>query len=492
MDGRAPFLGSVEIMGERVNAIVPASEAAPRLSRASEVIECGGRLLLPGFVDAHMHLLSAAAALAGVDCSASAAPSIEAILERLRESARDLPPGAWVRARGYHEAMLAEARHPTRGELDRAVPANPVRLIHASGHASVLNTAALTAVGIGSASEEPPGAGIDREGAAGEPSGLLIEMEDWLDQRIPSPRRDAMPALVERLGSRLLAAGVTSVQDLGHRNDRQRAAFFSGLIAGRRFRPRLTLATGYDAFAAGEAAEAPGIAAGPVKIMLNESGGKLVPSVERLGEMVHAVHAAGRQVAIHAIEARAVAAALDVIEAAQRLRPRSGHRHRVEHASITPQALAERMAGLGVVAVSNPAFLWQNGDRYLRTVPPCALPNLYDIAGLRRAGVRVAAGSDAPVAPPEPLLGIVAACTRLTASGRSLPGETLAFERAAELFTRGAAYAGFREHEAGEIAPGRLADLVLLDGDARDPRSLRVRLTMLSGQIVWKAPECSM
>ena len=144
------------------------------------------------------------------------------------------------------------------------------------------------------------------------------------------------------------------------------------------------------------------------------------------------------------------------------------------------------MAALGVIAVSNPGFLWESGERYLRTVPPSELPWLYDTAGLRRAGVLVAAGTDAPVAPPEPLLGLAAACTRRSREGMPIPGTTLPFEAGAELFTSAAARAGFQEQEVGQIAPGRVADLVLLDGDPSEPAGLRIVMTLMSGHVVWQ------
>ena len=487
MDGRPVFSGAIQIAGERIAYVRQESNSSAPECGHADVIDCGGRLLLPGFIDAHLHVLGAARALADVDCSASAAPSIDAILERLRAAADALPPGAWVRGRGYHETVLAERRHPTSSEIDRAVPDHPARLVHASGHASVLNSAALDMLGIETSTEAPPGAQIDRTPNSGEPSGLLIEMEDWLDERIPPSRGVSMPELVKCLSDRLRAAGVTSVQDLGRRNDRRRAALLAGLVAQGRFQPRLSLASGYAAFEAAESVDAPAIAPGPVKLMLNESGETLFPSPARLTEMVLAVHCAGRQVAIHAIEPRAICAALDAIEAALRQHPRPNHRHRIEHASITPPALASRIASLGVVVVSNPGFLWESGERYLSAVTSTELPWLYDVAGLRGAGVQVAAGSDAPVAPSAPLLGIAAACARRSRGGIRLPGETLAFEQAAELFTSGAAGAAFQEQARGRIAPGSLADLVLLDGDSRNLLSLRVALTILGGRVVWSS-----
>src|SRR5205823_2682380 len=161
------------------------------------------------------------------------------------------------------------------------------------------------------AMEEPGGGTIDRELDTGKPSGLLLEMEDWLDRRIPRTDARSMDALMARLSERLLSVGVTSVQDLSYQNDGTRARFMTGLMERGAFKPRLTMATGWDAYQAGEDAIADGINRGPVKIMLNETGASLEPDPSELARRVARVHRAGRQVAIHAIEPRAIAAALD-------------------------------------------------------------------------------------------------------------------------------------------------------------------------------------
>jgi len=476
MDAARPEVQAVAVAGDRIQAIGNNSGICALAGPATDIIDCEGRLLAPGFIDAHMHLLGTAARSAFLDCST--ARSIDEIIEALRR--RETVSGLWIRGFGYHDQLLAERRHPSRRDLDRVSASRPLRLIHASGHASVLNSAALRATGIDERSEEPRGGSISRDPRTGEPDGLLIEMEDWLDLAAPSATAAEIEHSVCALSSRFLSAGVTSVQDLGHRNDQRRAEHLAELAASRVFRPRITMATGFEAFAAGEDAAAAGVGPGPVKIMLNETDGSCLAGPPDLATQVRQVHAASRQVAIHAVSAVAVAAALDAISLAQAGDGRRG-RHRIEHASVTTRGAAGRMAELGVVAVSNPAFLWQNGDRYLETVEPESLGHLYDVAGLMAAGVRVAAGSDCPIGPIEPVIGIAAVCSRRTARGQTVPGTTLSFEQALAPFTREAAAAAFEEHLKGRIVPGLLADLVVLDGA---PDELRVRMTVLGGEIV--------
>lgn len=488
MDRSRPSAEAVAVTGERILAVGRNVQVLPLATRQTQSVDCLGRLLVPGFIDAHLHLLGTAARMRSADCST--ARSIEEILQALRLHAAAVAPAGWLRGFGYHELTLREGRHPLRWDLDAVDPRRPIRLTHLSGHASVLNSAGLSRLGIDAATEEPPGGTIDRDVHTGEPSGLLLEMEDRLDQAMPPSSPAEIERMLHILSERLLAAGVTSVQDLGHRNDRRRAAFLAELVAAGHFRPRITLASGYAAFEAVEEARAEGIGRGPVKIVLNETGESLRPGGPELARQVRCVDRAGAQVAIHAIGPAAISAAIDAIEQATLAGParnRQARRHRIEHASITPPALAARMAALGIAAVSNPGFLWQNGDRYLSSIPPAQLGHLYDVAGLDRAGVVVAAGSDSPIGPLEPLVGIRACCDRRTAAGRTLPGEPIDLPTALARYTSAAAKVGFEEDQKGCLAPGLLADLALLE---ESPDGLRVCMTVLGGQIVWANHAC--
>src|SRR3712207_2657767 len=177
MDPAHPSADSVAIADGRVVAL-----DAPR-SSAARAVGCRGGVLLPGFVDPHVHLLAAAAALRSVDCSPRSVRSIGEIQRRVA-GAVDAGDG-WVRAVGYDESALVEGRHPTRWDLDAAAPHRPVRLLHRSGHAMVLNSAALARVGIHIGSEEPPGGVIDRRVGDGAPTGLLIDMDAVVEPYVP-------------------------------------------------------------------------------------------------------------------------------------------------------------------------------------------------------------------------------------------------------------------------------------------------------------------
>ncbi|HUS82350.1 MAG TPA: amidohydrolase family protein, partial [Dehalococcoidia bacterium] len=184
MDAARPRAGAVAVENGRIVALGSDADVLA-LRNGASLIDCRGGALLPGFIDAHIHLLSYAASLISVDCSPAAVSSIDEVQDALRRKAADTPAGSWLRATGYDETALAERRHPTRWELDAAAPDHPVRLIHRTGRACVLNSLALALAGVGIATEEPPGGHMERDPTSGEPAGLLIEMDALLDAAVP-------------------------------------------------------------------------------------------------------------------------------------------------------------------------------------------------------------------------------------------------------------------------------------------------------------------
>lgn len=442
------------------------------------VVDCRNGVLLPGFIDPHVHLLAAAAAQRSVDCSPRHTRSIAQIQDRLRHAAASTPDG-WIRAAGYDESALTERRHPTRWDLDEAVPGRPVRLQHRSGHAVVFNSLALSLAGITIESEEPPGGMIDRRLDDGEPTGLLIDMDSVVERTVtPLPFRELVAGM-RTLSDAMLQEGVTAVQDLTHRNDASRLALLDQVLDAARFAPRrLPPAT---------VPELDGT--GPVKLMLPEASGLDQPFRHHFHHTVQSVHQTGRQLAIHATTEAGLSLALDAIDAALAHTPRSDHRHRIEHAAIAPPELIHRAVRLGVVVVSNPIFLHESGARYRATVPPHDLPNLYPVAALIRNGVTAAAASDTPVARPAPLDAIYAATARRDIGGTALPGATVGPEDALTMVTRAAAFAAFAEARIGSIAPGMTADLVLLDRLPSVTHRPRVLCTLIDGAPAFRAED---
>ncbi len=449
---------------------------------------------MPGFIDAHCHVLAYAASLIAANCTPEAVSTIDDIIQVVRQRAQRTPNNDWVRATGYSEYDLNEKRHPTRWDLDRAAPNNPVRLTHRSGHACVLNSAALSHVGIGLDTEEPPGGTIARDLNTAEPNGLLLDMDAWLEELIP-PLSDAeIREGVSKACGQFLAQGVTAVQDATPSNSLTRWSALRRLKAGKAFTPALSImpaAGRLDEFIARELRFGGGdeiARLSQAKIMLTYSGGSLFPPENDLHAVIQHAHGHGFPVAIHAVETEAVIAAAKAIEANRT----PGLRDRIEHASECPPHALEALLNAMPIVVSQPRFIHDSGSRYLDEFGADA-DLLYRFKTLTDAGVVVAAGSDAPVSRPSPLVAMHAAVTRRSVLGEIIGiGERVTPMRALAMHTSAAAYAASMEAAAGTITPGKRADLVILSRypAGASPEAFldaKVTTTIINGRIVWQA-----
>jgi predicted amidohydrolase YtcJ len=177
LEPRHPSARTVYIHGGRILKVSGSDIDPAAAGPGTRVIDCAGKTVIPAFHDAHCHIQAYAESLLNIDVSPTSVRSIEDIVRRIKEAAAALPAGSWIRCAGYNEFYLAEKRHPTRHDLDRATTVHPVKLTHRSGHAHVLNSPALALACIGNESEEPTGGMIERDPLSGEPNGLLYGME---------------------------------------------------------------------------------------------------------------------------------------------------------------------------------------------------------------------------------------------------------------------------------------------------------------------------
>ena len=495
MSAEQPHAEAVAIAGERIAWVGSSGDAKSFERSGTRVVDCAGGTLLPGFHDAHMHLLAYASALDSVDCGPRAVSSIDELQSAIRVRAANTSEGKWIRASGYDETSLSEGRHPTRWDLDEAAPDHPVRLDHRSGHGCVLNSAGLTTVGIHDSTEETPGATIVRDLSSGQPSGLLLEMTDYLDERIPSRPDDEIEDSVRRASRILLSHGVTSIQDATHRNSTQRWDIFGKLRSSIEDMPRITMMPGFrhlDEFTRNGLRFGSGdslLRVGHAKLMVTASSGQQTPPHDELCHAVSGSAASGFPVAVHAVERESI---ISAAEAIQRANAKAGTvmRHRIEHCSEGTPEVIDSVARSSARVATQPGFVHHSGDRYLKTVEPSMVPHLYPIGTLSRAGVRIAFGSDAPVAYPNPMPAIRAAVSRLTASEEYLgPEQSIDLTEALAAYTVGAAEAAYLEDSLGMIAPGMLADLVLFGEDilsvaATEIHRLRPVMTILGGKVV--------
>lgn len=492
LDRARPRADAIAIRGGRIAWVGACGGSLPALPPHTQVIDCGGQTIVPGFIDAHCHILAYASALTAVDCSADAVSSISDIVNAIRQRAQSIPRGDWIRAGGYREFDLREKRHPTRLDLDAAAPHHPVRLNHRSGHACVLNSLALQRVGVHAATEEPPGGTIARDLDTAEPNGLLLEMSDFLDARIPRLSDTEIDKGVALANRRLLAAGVVSVHDATPVNSVARWDAMRRLRESGKFTPSVVMMAGadrIDGFAdRGLSCGSGGaLTLGHAKIMLTQSGGRLFPSPAELSDIVEAAHARGFPVAIHAVESAAVDAAAQAL--ASNRAP--GLRDRIEHASECPTHTLEALRRARAVVVTQPGFIGESASRYLAELG-AASKWLYRIGAFIKGGLIVAASSDAPASRPDPLTAMRAAVTRRDQAGATLnAGEGVSAMRALRMYTTAAAYAACQEADRGSIAPGKRADLAVLSANpiAVPPDRLGeidVTMTIVGGSIAWR------
>ena len=496
MDPARPVASLVAVHGGRVSFVGDAAERGRLQGPATRLIDCQGGCLIPGFHDAHLHLPALASRLVAVDCSPEAVSTLTQLKEAVSRRAAETPRGEWVRGWGYDDWALGEGRHPNRRDLDDAAPHHPVRLAHRSGHAVVLNSAALLKVDIADETPDPPEGIIDRD-ATGAPTGLLLEMDAYLGERISHLAEADLEAGFRRVDRWLASHGITTVHEATPSNDLPRWELLRSLKERGLLRPRVLFMPGIAALggfvkrgmAYGGGDES--LRLGPAKIMLTRTTGALAPSTEELGTLVERAHGLGFPVAIHAVEQEAVSAAAQAI-ASSRSGPATAGPDRIEHASELPPAVLERVADSGATVVTNPGFVYRSGERYRSQVSPELQPWLYRIGSLRRRGVPVAFGSDAPVEMPDPLREMYAAVTRRSRGGHVLgPEEGVEAEVALAAHTLGGAEAAGAGVWLGAIRAGMAADLTLLD---RDPvvvepealEELRVRLTVMDGVVVWE------
>ena len=492
-----PRASAVAVKNGSIIAIGSPEDLAPLAGTATRQLDCHGMTLIPGFHDAHCHILSLASRLAQLDCNPDKAPDIPALVSRISQQARRTPPGEWIRAYGYDESLLAERRHPTAADLDRAAPNHPLRLDHRTGHATVLNSAAMKLLDIHPNFQPPPNAVVLRD-ESGRSSGVFLEMTSEIGRMMRPFRREAeFEKGVRKTNNLLLSKGVTSIQDAGAGNGLEQWRTFQQLKNAGALTPRITMMTGLNHADAVHTQTLHNQPAQPrigaVKIMVASTTGVLHPTPNELTEIAMHHHRLGRQLAFHAIEAEAVIAAAQAIAAAGRAHPRQDPRHRIEHCAEAPPEILRLVKNSGATVVTQPGFIHHHGAKYLSAVDPGLLPHLYPLASLTAHGIPWAASSDAPVSSPDPLLHVQAAVTRQTSDGRAIgPSQAVSVVQALKAWTIEAARSTFQEQTLGSIKPGKRADLVLLDGDPTQTPpeqigNIKVAMTMIDGQVVWEA-----
>lgn len=518
MDDTQPTADAVAVRGARIDRVGSSAELRAEAGPGTQVIDLGGRTLLPGFNDNHTHPIYYGIGLSQINATPAAQPTLAGLQAAFRAAAA-APAGSrgdWLLARGYDDTRLDVLRHPTRYELDEVTGGRPAWLVRTCGHLGVANSAALALAGITRDTPDPQGGEIARD-AHGEPTGLLAETAMSLVSRhIPRVTRAGMKDALRAAGERFHAYGITSVGEASIRTSDEFAAYeelvAEGELPVRVFTmmliddtldalARLGMRTGYgnDWLRIGPAkffqdGSGGGRTAAMFDEYVNDPGnrGITIYTQEELNDGFGRAHDAGFQLAAHAIGDRAITMILDAYEAALTRAPKADHRFRIEHCGMCTPQIIDRMAAMGVVAVPQPNFIYELGDSYIRNFTPEQLALAYPGRTWHDRGILAIGSSDVPVVDCNVLVNLRSAVTRLTATGQRMgPQQGVTIEEALRMFTRNGAYGSFEERAKGTLTPGKLADLVVLSGDPRaipaeDLPTLTVDLTVVDGRVVYE------
>lgn len=508
---------AVAVKENRIVAVGSNGQIDEYIGSGTEVIDLKGNSLLPGFIDSHFHLTIRALTKVTIDCYHS--PDIRSIgdlIEALRARARVTPPGQWIVATNYFESKMAEKRFPTRWELDQASTEHPIFVMRMDIHNSFVNSKALELAGIDEHTPDPAGGHYMRD-EGGVPNGILVENAHFKMMDLTRPSDEVLLKGLAAVSRELVEFGITSVHDAGgYGADDIRLmqqASRSGIFKSRiwafllsLYNPRQYIETAIRAgMVTGMGDEK--FRLGPVKIFVDGGSGgpniavrqpythnpndygTLFYTQEEINDIFIPAHAKGFQITAHANGDRAIEMMLNMFELALEKYPRP-HRHRLEHAGLTQPDLLERMKKLGIVIAPNPGFYKYLGDLYEKFYAPRIM---HPIKSWIDAGLKPMAGSDSPCVPEfHPMLGIWGAVTRISGSGKVYgPEQRISLMDAIRLYTWNGAHASFEEDIKGSIEPGKLADLVALNGrildvDANDLKDMNVELTMIDGELLYK------
>ncbi len=509
---------AVAVTGDRISAVGARADVEALRGPNTRVVDGGGRFLMPGFNDAHVHLMTGGSQLDSVNLKD--APTPEEFARRIGERARLGGKGEWVLGGNWDEQAWPGAPLPTRQMIDALTPATPVFVNRSDEHMSLANSVALRLAGVTAGTPDPPGGAIVRD-AGGDPTGVLKDAaQAYVLEVIPAATRDQRVQRLKRALAHMASLGVTSVQDMGPAPDD--VAVYEALAAAGELTARIRAVTA-------EVACAKRLAAGPVTRRslpffrvsgakgfadgslgsatayffepysdAPDSRGLLADEMQPLDEMrarLVAIDRAGEQLCIHAIGDRAVAMVLDLFADVEQANGPRDRRPRIEHSQHVAPPDFERYARLGAIASVQPYHLIDDGQWAETRIGAARAASAYAFRSFADHAVRLAFGSDWPVAPIDPVQGIYAAVTRATLDGKRpggwVPEQKIDVGRAIEAYTMGAAYAEFTEREKGSITPGKLADLALLSADPFEVppealRDLRVDMTICGGKVVYE------
>jgi predicted amidohydrolase YtcJ len=503
-----PCAEAIAVKGDRIVKVGTNEEISSLIQKNTRVIRLKGKTVVPGFIDTHIHVAYFGRLLTWIDLEDVG--TIKEMQNCLSRRVQKMPKGKWVIGRGWNSNRFSEKHHPTRFELDVVSPDNPVIFYRQSGQVCVVNSKALELAGVTKQTCAPSGGTIEKNAETGELTGVLRDNATDLVWRIvPEPSEEELMEAAGLACEKIVEAGVTSVhwvvlssievsivQKLRAQNRLPLRIYMiipvnlldsvigSGLHkdsadSALRIGGALIFADGY--LAARTAALFQPYSDCP------STSGSLLCTQEEVNALAVKICKASLQLVIHAMGDKAVDAALTAIEKISQEAPERDFRSRIEQAVVLNEGLIERMKKQKVIVSVQPRVIDSEFSVWsaINHLGPERSRWLYPLKTLLTAGIRVSGGSDCPMEPLSPLLGIQAAVTR-----EFFPEEQITVDEALQLYTVNAAYASFEENIKGSIEKGKLADLAVISHDPRavPPNkigTIKVEMTIVGGSVIY-------
>ncbi|MEL4373650.1 amidohydrolase [Brucella cytisi] len=488
----------------------------------THLIDLKGRFATPGLNDAHLHLISIGLTLKWIDATPQAAPTLQSLLDAIREQAASAPPGAWIRARGYDQTKLDVGRHPHKSELDAVAPNNPVMVVRACGHVSIFNSKAFELAGIDENSPVPDGGLIEQKN--GTLTGMVAEnAQGAVRKAIPKATTEEMIEAIEAAGNLLLSYGITSIMDAAVGQvagfDEIRAYNLAKLDKRLPVRTWLVLlgdpgpSIVEECYKAGLVSGVGDdmLTVGAVKVFLDGSAGgrtawmskpylgdddnigvQILPDAE-LEALVLDAHKKGYQLACHAIGDAAIGQLITAYEKALAAHPDPDRRHRIEHCGFSTPEQHERMKKAGIYPCPQQVFIYDFGDAYISVLGEERARSSYPLKTWKDLGFNPATGSDSPVCHPNPYPNIYSMLTRETGKGTVMDTrECVTIEEALQVYTEFGAFSQKLENVKGKLVPGQVADIAVFSRNMLTARPEEILndtycvLTMRDGEVVFE------
>jgi predicted amidohydrolase YtcJ len=514
---------AVAVRRDKIVAVGSLAEVRKAVGKDAESIDLHGKALLPGFYAAHDHFPSwGRTSLYQVDLNSPPIGTVrrmDELVEALRAKAAETAQGEWIVGRGYDDTLLAERRHPTRQDLDRASTEHPIWIVHTSGHLGVANSRALARAKVTRDTPQTSGGRIHMD-ADGEPTGVIEERTSLVGRLTPALNLQQRLQAIRHSDAHYLSKGVTTtviagsggsvVPDLVKANQRGGLRLRALAMLGSTSGPAMTLekaaalspvpsqvrVSGVKMWHDGSLQGFTGYLTAPYHAQpegKSDYAGYPSRSRERLVEMVGKYHRAGYQVAIHGNGDAAIDDILYAFRVVQQEHPRPDARHRIEHCQTPREDQLDTMRELGITPSFFVGHVYYWGDRHQDIfLGQERAARISPLASAARRGIRFTVHNDTPVTPVDPLLLVWCSVNRLTKAGRTLgPEQRIGVYQALRAVTIDAAWQNFEEATKGSLESGKLADFVILDENplSADPARLKdigIAATVIGGRPVFE------